>query len=81
MLYNFISDNDYSFSQVILYGNEWLMGTFEITIFLFVLTLYDNYVLAAAITFILSQLFVVIIKYSGRKNLSSKTLLDERFLM
>ncbi|XP_035737901.1 meckelin-like isoform X1 [Vespa mandarinia] len=77
----FYIDNDYSFSQVILYGNEWLMGTFEITIFLFVLTLYDNYVLAAAITFILSQLFIVIIKYSGRKNLSSKTLLDERFLM
>ncbi|KAL2715557.1 meckelin [Vespula squamosa] len=77
----FYIDNDYSFSQVILYGNEWLMGTFEITIFLFVLTLYDNYVLAATVTFILSQLFIVIIKYSGRKNLSSKTLLDERFLM
>lgn len=57
------------------------MGTFEITIFLFVLTLYDNYVLAAAITFILSQLFIIIIKYNGKKNLSSKTLLDERFVM
>nr|KAF7419794.1 hypothetical protein H0235_010091 [Vespula pensylvanica] len=77
----FYIDNDYSFSQVILYGNEWLIGTFEITIFLFVLTLYDNYILAAAVTFILSQLIIVIIKYSGRKNLSSKTLLDERFLM
>ncbi|XP_015177825.1 PREDICTED: meckelin-like [Polistes dominula] len=77
----FYIDNDYSFSQIILYGNEWLMATLEITIFLFLLTLYDNYILAAAITFILSQLFMKIMKHNGRNNLSSKTLLDERFLM
>lgn len=63
------------------YGNEWLMVTFEITTFLFTLTLYNNYILASAVTFILSHLFIIIIKYSGRKNVSGKTLLDERFLI
>ncbi|KAK2576307.1 hypothetical protein KPH14_005671 [Odynerus spinipes] len=77
----FYIDNNYSFNRVMPYGNEGLIGTFEITIFLFALTLYDNYVLASTITFILSHLFIMIIKYSGRKNLSSKTLLDERFLI
>ncbi|KAI4498288.1 hypothetical protein M0802_006774 [Mischocyttarus mexicanus] len=77
----FYIDNDYSFNQIILYGNEWLMGTLEITIFLFLLTLYDNYILATAVTFILSQLFIGIIKHNGRNNLSSKTLLDKRFLI
>ncbi|XP_014480007.1 PREDICTED: meckelin [Dinoponera quadriceps] len=77
----FYIDNNYSFSRVILYGNEWLLATFEITVFAFLLALYDTYVLACVTTVLLSQLFLIIIRCNVKRNLCNKSLLDKRFLM
>ncbi|XP_025159513.1 meckelin [Harpegnathos saltator] len=77
----FYIDNNYSFNRVVLYGNEWLLATFEITIFAFFLALYGTYVLACITTVIVSQLFLIIIRCNIKRNLCNKSLLDKRFLM
>ncbi|XP_032685456.1 meckelin isoform X2 [Odontomachus brunneus] len=77
----FYIDNNYSFNRVILYGNEWLLATFEITVFAFFLALYGTYVLACITTVLVSQLFLIIIRFNVKRNLCNKSLLDKRFLM
>lgn len=78
---DFIADNNYSFNRVILYGNEWLLATFEITVFAFFLALCGTYVLACITTVLVSQLFLIIIRCNVKRNLCNKSLLDKRFLM
>ncbi|XP_071571713.1 meckelin [Temnothorax nylanderi] len=77
----FYIDNNYSFNKVVLHGNEWLLATFEITVFAFFLALYNSYIFACIATVIISQLFLIIIKCNVRRNLCNKSLLDKRFLM
>lgn len=79
--YDFIADNNYSFNRVILYGNEWLLATFEITVFAFFLALYGTYILACITTVLASQLFLIIIRCNVKRNLCKKSLLDRRFFM
>lgn len=78
---NFIADNNCSFNRIIFYGNEWLLVTFEITVFAFFLALYDTYILASITTVFISQLFLIIIKCNVKRKLCNKSLLDKRFLM
>ncbi|KYQ46698.1 Meckelin [Trachymyrmex zeteki] len=77
----FYIDNNYSFNKVVLHGNEWLLATFEITVFAFFLALYNSYIFACIATVIISQLFLMIIKCNVKRNLCNKSLLDKRFLM
>jgi len=77
----FIADNNYSFNRVIVHGNEWLLATFETTIFVFFLALYNSYIFACIVTVLISQIFFIIIKCNVKRNLSKKSLLDKRFLM
>ncbi|XP_029155509.1 meckelin [Nylanderia fulva] len=77
----FYIDNNYSFNKVILYGNEWLLATFEITVFAFFLAMYNSYIFACITTVLISQLFLIIIKCNIKRNLCNKSLLDKRFLM
>jgi len=77
----FIADNNYSFNKVIVHGNEWLLATFETTVFAFFLALYNSYIFACVITVLISQLFFIAIKCNVKKNLSKKSLLDKRFLI
>ncbi|XP_071879142.1 meckelin isoform X1 [Bombus fervidus] len=77
----FYIDNNYSFSQVLLYGNEWLFATFEISVFTFIIVLYKDCTLAIIITVLVSMLLVVIVKKNGKKNLNNHTLLDKLFFM
>ncbi|KAL6255269.1 hypothetical protein P5V15_013606 [Pogonomyrmex californicus] len=77
----FYIDNNYSFNKVVLHGNEWLLATFEITIFAFFLTLYNSYIFACIATVVISQLFLMIIRCNVKRNLCNKSLLDKRFLM
>ncbi|EZA52526.1 Meckelin [Ooceraea biroi] len=77
----FYIDNNYSFNRVIVYGNEWLLATFETTVFAFFLALYDSYIFACAMTVLISQLFLIIIRCNVKRNLSKKSLLDKRFFM
>lgn len=77
----FYIDNSYSFNKVVLHGNEWLLMTFEITVFAFFLTLYNSYTFACIATVIISQFFLIIIKCNVKRNVCNKSLLDKRFLM
>lgn len=76
-----IADNNYSFKRMVLYGNEWLLATFEITTFAFFLIIYDSCTFACIATVIVSQLFLTIVRCNVKRNLCKKSLLDERFLM
>ncbi|KYN15470.1 Meckelin [Trachymyrmex cornetzi] len=77
----FYIDNNYSFNKVVLHGNEWLLVTFEITVFAFFLALYNSYIFACIATVVISQLFLIIIRSNVKRNLCNKSLLDKRFLM
>ncbi|KAJ8686793.1 hypothetical protein QAD02_022587 [Eretmocerus hayati] len=76
----FYIDNSNSFDKVIFYGNEWTFGTFEYSLFIFVHAISANYILACMITLLISQLLLLIGRVNGKRNLSNKTLIDERFL-
>lgn len=78
---NFITDNNYSFNKVILYGNEWLLATFEITVFAFFLAMYNSYIFACVMTVLISQLFLIAVRCNVKRNLCNKSLLDKRFLV
>ncbi|XP_018401701.1 PREDICTED: meckelin [Cyphomyrmex costatus] len=77
----FYIDNNYSFNKVVLHGNEWLLATFEITVFAFFLILCNSYIFACIATVVISQLFLIIIRCNVKRNLCNKSLLDKRFLM
>ncbi|XP_026671378.1 meckelin [Ceratina calcarata] len=76
----FYIDNNYSFNQVSLHGNEWLLSTFEISTFAFVVALSTDCVLAVTITALISTLLIATIKRIGEKNINNHVLLDKMFL-
>ncbi|CAD1470272.1 unnamed protein product, partial [Heterotrigona itama] len=75
----FYIDNNYSFNQTLLYGNEWLFATFEISIFTFIIVLCNDCTLAIIITVLISMLLTVIVKQNGKRNLNKHTLLDKLY--
>ncbi|XP_061931149.1 meckelin isoform X3 [Apis cerana] len=75
----FYIDNNYSFNQVLLYGNEWLFATFEISIFTLIIVLCNNSTLAIVVTILASILLTLIMKQSGKKNISNHILLNRIF--
>ncbi|XP_012233806.1 meckelin [Linepithema humile] len=77
----FYIDNNYSFKRMVFYGNEWLLATFEITMFAFFLVIFNSCTFACTGTVIVSQLFLLIIRFLVKRNLCKKSLLDDRFLM
>ncbi|XP_076375492.1 meckelin isoform X2 [Megalopta genalis] len=77
----FYIDNNHSFDQVLLYGNEWLIATFELSIFAFMLVLFKDCVLASTITVTMSMLLLIFAKYNGKKNLCNNVLPDKTFLI
>lgn len=77
----FYIDNNYSFDHVLFYGNEWLLATFEISIFISIIVLCKNCTLAASATTLVSMLLTAIVKRNRRKNLSNKELLNKEFLI
>ncbi|KAI3379389.1 hypothetical protein SNEBB_010459 [Seison nebaliae] len=77
----FYNDNGHSFDEVLWYGNErnlfiWNMITFALTDWF-----YHNFVLSAIITLISNEIFKVIRRDIGKRNLVNKTLIDRRFLI
>ncbi|KOC65396.1 Meckelin, partial [Habropoda laboriosa] len=67
----FYIDNNYTFNQVLLYGNEWLLATFEISIFTFIIVLCEDCILAITLTALTSMFLSIIVKYNCKKNLSN----------
>ncbi|CAL4153921.1 unnamed protein product [Meganyctiphanes norvegica] len=77
----FFRDNEYSFSRVLLYGQEASFVVFEMLLFTFVDMLSYDTVLASIITYIVSHFIKMIRNAGGRKNVVQKTLVDHRFLI
>ncbi|KAF6023262.1 TMEM67 [Bugula neritina] len=78
----FYNDNGHSFDQVLFYGNELTLTTFEVLLFGLVdMYFQQGYVLSAVLVYFMSLFFRLIRDGLGRKNLAEKTLVDERFLI
>ncbi|XP_075172370.1 meckelin isoform X1 [Anomaloglossus baeobatrachus] len=77
----FYSDETHSFSDVLFYGHESTLLIFDTLVFCVVDIMSQNFVLAAIITYLQQECFRRIRAAVGQKNLASKTLIDERFLI
>ncbi|KAM4704943.1 meckelin [Rhinophrynus dorsalis] len=77
----FYKDENHSFSDVLFYGNESTLLIFDTLFFSIVDITSQNFVLAAILTYLQQELFRLIRRSVGQKNLASKTLIDERFLI
>ncbi|KAM8966844.1 meckelin [Pelodytes ibericus] len=77
----FYSDESHSFSNVLFYGNESTLLIFDMLFFCIVDIASQNFVLAAILTYLQSEFFRLLRCIVGQKNLASKTMIDERFLI
>ncbi|NXJ86503.1 MKS3 protein, partial [Trogon melanurus] len=77
----FYNDEGNSFSDVLYYGNETTLLIFDILFFSVVDLASQSFVLAAILTYLQQEIFRFIRNTLGKKNLVSKTLVDERFLI
>ncbi|XP_075599833.1 meckelin [Balearica regulorum gibbericeps] len=77
----FYNDEGQSFTDVLYYGNETTLLIFDILFFSVVDLASQSFVLAAILTYLQQEIFRFIRNTLGQKNLASKTLVDERFLI
>ncbi|NXS10081.1 MKS3 protein, partial [Neodrepanis coruscans] len=77
----FYNDEGHSFSDILYYGNETTLLIFDILFFSIVDLASQSFVLAAILTYLQQEIFRFIRNTFGQKNLASKTLVDERFLI
>uniref|UniRef100_A0A674ITL6 Transmembrane protein 67 n=1 Tax=Terrapene triunguis TaxID=2587831 RepID=A0A674ITL6_9SAUR len=77
----FYNDEGHSFSHVLFYGNEATLLIFDILFFSVVDLASQSFILAAVLTYLQQEIFRFIRNTAGQKNLASKTLVDERFLI
>ncbi|KAL7984184.1 hypothetical protein Chor_002754 [Crotalus horridus] len=77
----FYNDEGHSFSNILYYGNETTLLIFDMLFFAIVDMAAQNFVLAAVLTYLQQEIFRFIRNTVGQKNLASKTLVDERFLI
>uniref|UniRef100_A0A673A0M6 Transmembrane protein 67 n=1 Tax=Sphaeramia orbicularis TaxID=375764 RepID=A0A673A0M6_9TELE len=77
----FYNDDAHSFSNVLFYGNEVTLLIFDTLFFCVVDLGSQSFVLAAVLTYLQQMIFRLIRHSLGRRNLSNKTLVDERFLI
>lgn len=77
----FYNDEGHSFDDVLYYGNETTLLIFDILFFSIVDLASQSFVLAAILTYLQQEIFRFIRNTVGQKNLTSKTLVDERFLI
>ena len=77
----FYNDDGRSFNSILFYGNEWTLMLFDLLMFAFVDSLAQDFVLAGVITYLVTKALIILRDSFGRKNLTRKTLVDERFLI
>ncbi|XP_049637892.1 meckelin [Suncus etruscus] len=77
----FYNDENYSFNNVLYYGNEAILLIFDLLFFCVVDLACQNFILAACLTYLQQEIFRFIRNTVGQKNLASKTLVDQRFLI
>jgi len=78
VLYN---DIKASFTDILFYGKEFMLMSFEILLIAIVDYISQNFVLAVIITYLIQNLFIFFRFYLSKSNLARKTLVDERFLI
>ncbi|KAK3890444.1 hypothetical protein Pcinc_005601 [Petrolisthes cinctipes] len=77
----FFRDNNHSFDRVLFYGHEVTFILFEMLLFTFIDIMWNNFVLAAVVTFVLVWIMKKIRYAGGRRNVINKTMVDQRFLI
>ncbi|XP_057592336.1 meckelin isoform X3 [Hippopotamus amphibius kiboko] len=77
----FYNDESYSFSSVLYYGNEATLLLYDLMFFCVVDLACQNFILASFLTYLQQEIFRFIRNTVGQKNLASKTLVDQRFLI
>uniref|UniRef100_A0A674MC06 Transmembrane protein 67 n=1 Tax=Takifugu rubripes TaxID=31033 RepID=A0A674MC06_TAKRU len=77
----FYNDEDFSFKDVLFYGNEATLLIFDTLFFCVVDLGAQSFVLAAVLTYVEQTIFSMIRRSLGRRNLINKTLVDNRFLI
>ncbi|XP_052232195.1 meckelin-like isoform X2 [Dreissena polymorpha] len=77
----FYNDDGHSFDRVLFYGNEFTLIIFDMLTFCVADLIFQNYIVAGVITYILCEIVCMARNAGGQKNLAKKTLVDERFLI
>ncbi|CAK6438937.1 unnamed protein product [Pipistrellus nathusii] len=77
----FYNDDGHSFSSVLYYGNEATLLIYDLLFFCVVDLACQDFILAAFLTYLQQEVFKFIRNIVGQKNLASKTLVDQRFLI
>ncbi|KAK4468022.1 hypothetical protein MN116_008200 [Schistosoma mekongi] len=77
----FYIDDGNSFGDVLFYGNEWLLFTFDTVLFCLVDLLSQNLILSGFFVILIGSIFNLVRNDLGRRNTARKTLVDERFLI
>ncbi|KAH8381804.1 hypothetical protein KR009_000282 [Drosophila setifemur] len=77
----FYIDDSYSFSRVLLLGNHLHIFVLELLILLSIFLLTSNHLIAAAGACVFNMLLRHVFRLWVRRNVSRKTLIDERFLL
>ena len=78
----FYNDDSRTFTDILLYGQEWSLLILNLLWFLVIDWLSDwNIILAATVTYFLDILIVMVRDTLGKKNIARKTMVDEKFLI
>ena len=77
----FYNDDGRSFNSILFYGNEWTLMFFDLLVFATMDLIYPNFVFAGVMAYLFSKGLTIARNTFGRKNLTRKTLVDERFLI
>ncbi|XP_055544180.1 meckelin [Wyeomyia smithii] len=77
----FYIDNGHSFDQVLFYGNESTFFQLELSLFLAILLLFDDFLVAIVVVGVVYKAFELVMNYLLKNNLAKKTLIDKRFLI
>ncbi|XP_032891723.1 meckelin-like isoform X1 [Amblyraja radiata] len=77
----FYNDERMLFSNVLYYGHELVLLLFDALLFSVVDLGTQDFVLAAIITYLLQKILETVREAISRRNLATKTLVDERFLI
>lgn len=75
------ADNGHSFDALFFSGMEFNLMIFELMMFIHLDMIFENFVLSAVFNFVLIELIKNAYKFSFRRNLVKKALVDERFLL
>ncbi|CEF59406.1 Meckelin [Strongyloides ratti] len=73
--------SEVAFTQSFIYGNEWIMCTFEFCLFQCIDIIFNNVLIAAFLTYIISQIIKKTASIFFTSHLIKSSLIDHRFLI